>query len=239
MAQKYTISADYFQYPFTEGFVIVKFSLTTRIQREFWQIMFSFADRMNVQLEDTAKKKCAIFESTLRLVRQHGFHGSPMSQIAQEANVATGTIYHYFASKDELIIELFKHCKRRIGHAMFKPEEEQWPYHERFVAIWLNLVRFYIAEPAILSFMEQFFSSPYAKTVIEDECHIQLQNEMAKFLQQGVHGGHIKQMDINIISAAFIGTVTATAKRHIHGHYSFSETSMNEMVAIIWDGIKN
>src|SRR5690606_18049403 len=92
--------------------------------------------------------------------------------------------------------------------------------------------------PEVLSFMEQFFSSPYAEAVHERNCGVQMQNEMSKFLQQGIDGGHIKALDINILSAAFIGTVTATAKRHIYGHYSFDESSMNEMVTIIWDGIK-
>ncbi|MGK6351257.1 TetR/AcrR family transcriptional regulator [Parapedobacter sp. DT-150] len=193
---------------------------------------------MNIQLEHTAEKKCAIFESTLRLVMKQGFHGSPMSQIAQDAGVATGTIYHYFSSKDELIIELYKHCKHRIGGAMFKGEEAQLPYRKRFVAIWINLVRFYIDHPEVLSFIEQFFSSPYAAVFYERNCSVQMQNEMADFLRQGIDDGHIKPLDINILSAAFIGTVTATAKRHTNGHYAFDETSMNEMVTIIWNGIK-
>src|SRR5690606_4828109 len=197
--------------------------------------MFSFANRMNVQLEDTTEKKSVIFESTLRLIRKQGFHGSPMSQIAQDACVATGTIYHYFASKDTLIIELFKHCKQKISSAMFKEEETGLPYPDRFVTVWTNLVHFYIDYPAILSFMEQFFSSPYAGVVHESMCSVQMQNEMANFLQQGIETGHIKPLDINILGAAFIGTVTATAKRHINGHYSFDEASMNEMVTIIWN----
>ncbi len=193
---------------------------------------------MNVQLENTTEKKCAIFESTLRLVMRQGFHGSPMSQIAQDAGVATGTIYHYFTSRDELIIELFRQCKQRIGNAMFKTDEQLQPYPQRFVAVWKNLVNFYIAHPEVLSFMEQFFSSPYAEIVEERNCGVQMQHVMTDFLQLGIDEGHIKQLDINILSAAFIGTVTATAKRHTHGHYAFDKTSMNEMVTIIWDGIK-
>ncbi|MBK1441470.1 TetR/AcrR family transcriptional regulator [Parapedobacter sp. ISTM3] len=193
---------------------------------------------MNIQLEHTTDKKGAIFESTLRLVMKQGFHGSPMSQIAQEAGVATGTIYHYFSSKDELIVELFKHCKYKIGSAMFKVEEGQLPYPARFVAIWTNLVHFYIQHPEVLSFMEQFFSSPYVEAIHGHGCNVQMQNELSNFFQQGIEEHHIKPLDINILSAAFIGTVTATAKRHINGHYSFDESSMNEMVSIIWDGIK-
>ncbi|MFC0182895.1 helix-turn-helix domain-containing protein [Pseudarcicella hirudinis] len=32
----------------------------------------------------------------LELIVKHGFHASPMSDVAKHANVAAGTIYHYF-----------------------------------------------------------------------------------------------------------------------------------------------
>ncbi|PTS95622.1 TetR family transcriptional regulator, partial [Pedobacter sp. HMWF019] len=65
---------------------------------------------MNVQLENNGKRD-AILNSTLELVKSHGFHGAPMSQIAKNANVAAGTIYHYFDSKETLIIELYIRTK--------------------------------------------------------------------------------------------------------------------------------
>ena len=190
---------------------------------------------MNVLSNTTTEKKQAIYESTLRLIKEFGFHGTPMSQIAQEAEVAIGTIYHYFASKDELILDLFRHSMENIQHATFKTEEQTLLYPERFALIWTNLVKYYILHPTVLSFVEQFFSSPYVKAK-EGIC---FHDELSNFLKQGIEDNHIKQLDINIISAAFIGTVAATAKRHINGHFTFQEDDMKNMVGIIWDGIKN
>ncbi|MFC3196990.1 TetR/AcrR family transcriptional regulator [Parapedobacter deserti] len=193
---------------------------------------------MNVQLNTAAEKKQAIYQSTLRLIREFGFHGTPMSQIAQEAGVATGTIYHYFASKEELIVELFRYSKERMLNAIFREDERALSYPRRFMTIWMNLVEHYIQHPEVLSFMEQFFSSPYVKTLYSEEC-VYFQDEMSNFLKQGVDEGHIKPLDINIISAAFVGTVSATAKRHINGRFTFKEEDLKKMVGIIWDGIKN
>lgn len=201
----------------------------------YHKIMSSFADRMNVQLNTATEKKQAIYESTLRLIKEFGFHGTPMSQIAQEADVAIGTIYHYFTSKDELIIELFRYCMENIQRATFKKDEQEMPYPERFASIWINLVNFYIQYPAVFSFVEQFFSSPYVKA----KSSVCLQDELSKFLKQGVEENHIKKLDINIISSAFIGTVAASAKRHTNGRFTFQEEDMKNMVGIIWDGIKN
>ena len=201
--------------------------------------MFSFATRMNVQLStETTAKKRAIFESTLRLIREFGFHGTPMSQIAQEAGVATGTIYHYFISKDELIVALYHYVRDRMQCVIFRDADLGLPYPEQFTTVWTNLVKYYVQHPEVLSFLEQFFSSPYVKDVYPED-RVCFQDEVSVFLKQGVEEGHIKPLDINIISAAYIGTVSATAKRNIHGRFALKEEDLKKMVAIIWDGIKN
>ena len=59
---------------------------------------------MNIRVE---MKKQDILDTTLALVVRQGLHATPMAQIAQESNVAVGTIYHYFSSKEEIIHELY------------------------------------------------------------------------------------------------------------------------------------
>lgn len=63
-------------------------------------------------------KRTAILKATLKLISENGFHGTPMSQIAEEAGVGAGTIYRYFESKEVLIHDLFLEVKREISQAM-------------------------------------------------------------------------------------------------------------------------
>lgn len=191
---------------------------------------------MNVQLVDIPEKKVAIFESTLKLVRDYGFHGTPMSQIAKESDVATGTIYHYFSSKDELIIELLYYCKNKLHRAIFADDEDNIPYEKRLANIWRNLVQFYVENPAFLSFLEQFYSSPFAKQMKSNET-ICFQDEIAKFLKYGITHNHVKDIDDNVISAAFIGTAISVAKRTINGTFVFQEEHLANMLSILSDGI--
>lgn len=194
---------------------------------------------MNVQFNtETTAKKHLIYESTLRLIREFGFHGTPMSQIAQAAGVATGTIYHYFTSKDELIIELYHYARERVQQVILGSKDHTLPYPEQFSNVWMNLVKHYVQHPELLSFLEQFFSSPYVKDIYP-EGHVGLQDEISELLKQGIQEDYIKELDINIISAAYIGTISATAKRNINGHFALQEEDLKKMVAIIWDGIKN
>jgi AcrR family transcriptional regulator len=57
-------------------------------------------------------KKEKILETTLQLIAKNGLNASPMSMIAKEADVATGTIYHHFKSKEEIINEIYLNKKK-------------------------------------------------------------------------------------------------------------------------------
>ena len=51
----------------------------------------------------TGEKREAIIQAALTLFAEHGFHNAPMSLLAKQAGVSAGTIYLYFADKDDLI----------------------------------------------------------------------------------------------------------------------------------------
>ena len=55
-----------------------------------------------------------ILEATLKLLSERGFNDTPMSLIVKESGVSTGNVYHHFANKDELIMELHAEIKRRF-----------------------------------------------------------------------------------------------------------------------------
>ncbi|MEO8862417.1 MAG: TetR/AcrR family transcriptional regulator, partial [Ginsengibacter sp.] len=75
------------------------------------------AYRMIVQSEINDKKE-AVLKSTLELIKDNGFHGTPISLIAKKAGVASGTIYHYFPSKDSIIMALHYRIKTEMVQAM-------------------------------------------------------------------------------------------------------------------------
>ncbi len=52
-----------------------------------------------------ADKKISIINAATELFSEKGFHDVKLSEVARRANVGKGTIYTYFASKDELLIQ--------------------------------------------------------------------------------------------------------------------------------------
>ncbi len=54
-----------------------------------------------------AEKRRVILDAAVRVFARRGFNGCRVSDIADEAGVAYGLVYHYFRSKDEVLDTLF------------------------------------------------------------------------------------------------------------------------------------
>jgi TetR/AcrR family fatty acid metabolism transcriptional regulator len=52
-------------------------------------------------------KRRVILDAAVRVFARQGFHTCRVSDIADEAGVAYGLVYHYFSSKDEILDTLF------------------------------------------------------------------------------------------------------------------------------------
>jgi AcrR family transcriptional regulator len=52
-------------------------------------------------------KRRQILDAAIRVFARQGFHSTRVSDIADEAGVAYGLVYHYFKSKEEVLNELF------------------------------------------------------------------------------------------------------------------------------------
>ena len=58
------------------------------------------------------QKVTDLFKATLELTESVGLAGLKMSEIARYANLASGTIYVYFNSKETLLNELYSKLKK-------------------------------------------------------------------------------------------------------------------------------
>ena len=54
-----------------------------------------------------ADKRRQILEAAIHVFARQGFHSARVSDVAEEAGVAYGLVYHYFDSKEQMLNELF------------------------------------------------------------------------------------------------------------------------------------
>lgn len=197
---------------------------------------------MNVQstrnvkavVEDSTDKKKAIFESTLALVKDHGFHGTPMSLVAKHAGVAAGTIYHYFESKEQLICELYDFNRERLTEVIQQALANKGSVKEKFQKVWTALYQFYVKQPNVLIFFEQFVNSPFNV----DKYPNHFRGQLYTFFAEGIKTGQLKPIKTEILLVLVMGSISSTAKLHLFGKVPLSAADQTRVVEILWDGIR-
>jgi len=82
-----------------------------------------------------------ILDAAAQMFSQHGIDGASMLQIAETADVSKATIYHYFASKDELVVALTRRLFTEDEPILERLIKAQEPAHERLQQYVVDLVR--------------------------------------------------------------------------------------------------
>lgn len=68
-----------------------------------------------VKHKEVEKRKEEILKAAERCIAREGYHQTTMDKIAEEAGLSKGTLYWYFNSKDEIVIELCNHmCNEHL-----------------------------------------------------------------------------------------------------------------------------
>lgn len=184
-------------------------------------------------MKKISDKKRAIFESTLELIKENGFHGTPMSMVAKNAKVAAGTIYHYFESKDELILALYDYNKGCVTETIELALAEDLPFKEKFFKVWRDLYAFYTENPNVLIFFEQFMNSPYNT----NKCPSYTKGLYFELLQKGMEEGIIKKGRPDVLVIYLVSSIHTLAKLNRFGNIALDEKELNDFMGIIWKGM--
>ena len=91
--------------------------------------------RVSTRRDGAADKRRVILDAAIRVFAREGFHRCRVSDIAREANVAYGLVYHYFRSKDEVLDTLFTERWSLLLEAISEVDRSDAPVREQLHAI--------------------------------------------------------------------------------------------------------
>jgi len=95
-------------------------------------------------------KQRAILDAAVRVFARQGFHACRVSDIADEAGVAYGLVYHYFDSKDEILDTLFLERWNVMLHTITEVDEQPIPVREKLAAIASFIIDSYRHDPDLM-----------------------------------------------------------------------------------------
>jgi TetR/AcrR family fatty acid metabolism transcriptional regulator len=96
------------------------------------------------------EKRRQILAAAVRVFARKGFHASRVGDIAEEAGVAHGLLYHYFDSKDELLETIFHETWSELLAAMRDVEDSEAPAREQLRGVAAILLRSWRRDPELV-----------------------------------------------------------------------------------------
>ncbi len=178
-----------------------------------------------------------IINATIDLISKHGFHRAPMAKIAQRANVAAGTIYRFFDSKDDLIGNAYTCLEQRMRSAVLDTFPEYQSIRNRYQHVCRELVNYFLASPTEFRFIEQFFNSPYGATTRRER--IRCDNSIiSEIFLEGIQQRVVKNLPLPILNSLTFGPLTEICRNHVLKYFELNDHVINSTVEACWDAIR-
>ncbi len=193
-------------------------------------------------LADPDNKRERIIYATIRLISEYGFHGTPISMIAQEAGVGAGTIYRYFKDKDALVLEIFQQVNGAFKRTLLHGYDVGQPIRERFLHLCRGIFQYGINNPYEFKFIEQFYNSPYGTTLRREKLFCNCGDTGQDLpLEQVFAAGQaqhlIKELPLAALIALAIGPIVFLVKDSIVGLIQLDETTIDTTLTACWDAV--
>ena len=185
-----------------------------------------------------SNKQEAILNTALTLFTQRGFFGTPTSLISKEAGVATGTLFFYFKTKEDLIDTLYCRIKAEAAAAMCRGLGEEPRVKDKLHRIGRNAVGWGAKYPEKMKFLELFAHSPFVSTTAQEE-------GMSRFLflkdlvADGIREGVIRDCDPHLIFSMMATSLAGLSSRiSCTEDPDEQEQLIEDGLDIIWYGLR-
>jgi AcrR family transcriptional regulator len=188
--------------------------------------------------EPAPDKQEAILSTALTLFSERGFFGTPTSLISKEAGVATGTLFFYFRTKEDLIDTLYRRVKSEAAQAMGRDLAKEKTPLAKLRRLGHNAVAWGIENPKKLKFMEQFAHSPFVSTSAQEEGMSQF-IFLQDLVQEGIRAGAIRDTDPPLLFCMMASALSDLITRaSAADDPEEREKIIEEGLDFVWNGMK-
>lgn len=143
-----------------------------------------------------------IIATALKLFAENGFHGTATGRIAQEAGVANGTLFNYFATKEILIVSIYNSIVKKMDDFIIESIESHSVSKESFRSLFIASLQWNLKNTIEFQYLQQFNNSPYSKSSITRALSND-EHPLYVLIQKGIDLVLLKPMPVAYIFSLF------------------------------------
>jgi TetR/AcrR family transcriptional regulator, fatty acid metabolism regulator protein len=189
--------------------------------------------------KSTPDRRRAILDAAVKVFARQGFHACRVSDIADEAGVAYGLLYHYFPSKEDVLSTVFLERWGVMLQMIRDVDRQPQPAREKLAAIASFIVDSYRHDPDLMKVIiveVTRAANSFGQTHLEQirEAYLLI----AAIVTKAQHEGAFKaEIDAEFAAMTFYGAIEQVLTGWIFGllpqgdeHFERAKTLVVEMV---------
>lgn len=164
-----------------------------------------------------AEKRTLILDSAVTIFARKGYHGTRISDIAKEAGIAYGLVYHYFKSKEEILLSIFRERWDMLVSWIETVSDGDAPVEKKLYDIASFIIDSYRFRPELVEVItlevtrnSRFFTQENVKRLQRAF------DAMARIISEGKVGGLFKDhIDPRLASYIFFGGIETVINGYV------------------------
>jgi TetR/AcrR family fatty acid metabolism transcriptional regulator len=188
------------------------------------------------------EKRRRILEAAVRAFARKGYHACRVGEIASEAGVAYGLVYHYFTSKDEILETIFRDTWTQMLAAIEAVEAEGIPAAEQLRKVAAIVLRTWKRDPDLVRVLvREVTRSQHIQREVEEieQAYAALQ----RIVERGQAGGEFRSdLDARLIALVVYGALEEILTSWVMGQLDDSDADVERaeqaVVTLVRDGLR-
>jgi TetR/AcrR family transcriptional regulator, fatty acid metabolism regulator protein len=172
------------------------------------------------------EKRRLILDAAARVFARRGFHTSRVGDIAEEAGVAHGLLYHYFSSKDEVLDTIFREHWTSLLDRLHEVEQDEEAAVEQLRRVAAILLRGWLTEPDVVCVVvREIARSPELASRVEEL--VRPIGAIRRIIEQGQRRGEFRaDVDASTAAIVFYGGIDELLSAYVLGRLEADESDV-------------
>jgi len=191
-----------------------------------------------------AEKRRQIMEAAVRAFARKGYHACRVGEIAEEAGVAYGLVYHYFGSKEEVLESIFRDTWTQMLARIREVAESGEPANEQVRKVTALVLRTWRRDPDLVRVLvrEVTRSPEQLQRQIDEIGHAY--NALEQIVANGQETGEFRN-DLNskIAATIFYGALEEVLTGWVMGQLPEGDEDIakaeQDLTGLLCDGLAN
>ncbi len=178
---------------------------------------------MAVRADRQADRRRQILGAAVKVFAQKGFHASRVGDIAEEAGIAYGLVYHYFQSKEDLLETIFRTTWTEMLARVREVEAAGVPPSECVRQVTALLLRTWRRDPDLVRVLvREVTRNQHVQQEIEEIT--EAMETLEGIIRKGQESGEFrKELDPKLAAVVFYGALEEVLSSWVLGQLPDSE----------------